>query len=108
MLQRMEVVAGGLSASAACVFTNPLEVVKNRLQVQGELKARGEYVRTYRGPLHGLIVMVRTDGVRSVQAGLAPALLYQFVMNGLRLGTYAMLERRGLTRDNQAHLSLLR
>ena len=26
----MEVIAGGLSASAACVFTNPMEVVKNR------------------------------------------------------------------------------
>ena len=55
----MEVVAGGLSASAACVFTNPMEVVKNRLQVQGELRARGHYTRTYRGPLHGLIVMVK-------------------------------------------------
>ena len=28
----MEVVAGGMSAAAACVFTNPMEVVKNRLQ----------------------------------------------------------------------------
>ena len=26
----MEVMAGGLAASAACVFTNPMEVVKNR------------------------------------------------------------------------------
>ena len=55
----MEVVAGGVSAAAACVFTNPMEVVKNRLQVQGELRARGHYTRTYRGPLHGLIVMVK-------------------------------------------------
>ena len=28
----MEVMAGGLAASAACVFTNPMEVVKNRSQ----------------------------------------------------------------------------
>lgn len=104
----MEVVAGGLAASAACVFTNPLEVVKNRLQLQGELLARGQYVRTYRGPLHGLIVMVKTDGLRSVQAGLGPAMIYQFVMNGLRLGTYAMLERRGMTRDSSQQLSLIR
>ena len=33
----MEVVAGGVAASAACVFTNPMEVVKNRLQLQGGL-----------------------------------------------------------------------
>ena len=30
----MEVLAGGLAASVACIFTNPLEVVKNRLQLQ--------------------------------------------------------------------------
>ena len=35
----MEVLAGGLAASAACVFTNPLEVVKNRLQLQAVLTA---------------------------------------------------------------------
>ena len=28
--RHMEVMAGGLAASAACVFTNPMEVVKNR------------------------------------------------------------------------------
>ena len=35
----MEVLAGGLAASAACIFTNPLEVVKNRLQLQAVLTA---------------------------------------------------------------------
>ena len=73
----MEVLAGGLSAATACMFTNPLEVVKNRLQLQGELLARGEYVKTYRGPVHGLMVMARTDGLVSLQAGLGPAMLYQ-------------------------------
>ena len=65
-------------------------------------------MRTYKGPLHGLIVMVKTDGLRSVQAGLGPAMIYQFVMNGLRLGTYAILDRRGMTRDNDQQLSLIR
>ena len=78
------------------------------LQVQGELRARGQYVKTYRGPIHGLMVMIKTDGLRSVQAGLGPAMTYQFVMNGLRLGTYAMLESRGWLRDGQGQLSVLR
>ena len=30
----MEVIAGGLAAAGACLFTNPMEVVKNRLQLQ--------------------------------------------------------------------------
>lgn len=72
-----------------------------RLQVQGELQARGEYTRIYRGPLHGLYTMARTDGLRAIQAGLGPAMLYQLVMNGLRLGTFAEMEKRGLCRDHQ-------
>ena len=47
--------AGGLSAATACVFTDPMEFEKNR--VQGELLSRGEYVNLYRGPVHGLVMM---------------------------------------------------
>ena len=52
--------------------------------------------------------LVRTDGLRSVQAGLGPALCYQFVMNGLRLGTFALMERRGWVRDTEGRYSLAR
>ena len=45
--------------------------------------------------------MARTDGLRAIQAGLGPAMLYQLVMNGLRLGTFAEMEKRGLCRDHQ-------
>ena len=62
----------------------------------------------YRGPLNGLLVMMKTDGLRAVQAGLAPAMMYQFVMNGLRLGSYAMLEAGGFVRDSDGQLSLAR
>lgn len=91
----MEVLAGGLAAALACVFTNPMEVVKIRLQVQGELQARGEYTTVYRNPVHGLYTMARTDGLRATQAGLGPAMTYQLVMNGVRLGSFAEMEKRG-------------
>ena len=76
--------------------------------MQGELRARGEYVKMYRGPLNGLLVMVKTDGLKAAQAGLAPAMMYQMVMNGLRLGSYAMMEKAGLVEDGEGGLSLAR
>ena len=33
-----ECLTGGLAACCACVFSNPLEVVKTRMQLQGELQ----------------------------------------------------------------------
>lgn len=104
----MEIMAGGLAAATACVFTNPLEVVKNRLQLQGELLAKGEYAKTYRSPIHGLVVMARTDGLASLQAGLGPAVLYQLVMNGLRLGTFASMETHGWVKDSSGGVSMAR
>ncbi|KAK1800068.1 hypothetical protein P4O66_006566 [Electrophorus voltai] len=88
---------GALACCGACVVTNPLEVVKTRLQLQGELRARGSYQRHYRGVLQALWLVGRTDGLRGLQKGLAAGLLYQALMNGLRLGVYSYTEAAGLT-----------
>ncbi|XP_061642076.1 solute carrier family 25 member 34 [Phyllopteryx taeniolatus] len=88
---------GALACCAACVFTNPLEVVKTRLQLQGELRARGTYQRHYRGVLQALWVVGRTDGLRGLQKGLSVGLIYQGVMNGVRLGSYSYCEALGIT-----------
>ncbi|XP_034022429.1 solute carrier family 25 member 34 [Thalassophryne amazonica] len=88
---------GALACCAACVFTNPLEVVKTRLQLQGELQARGSYQRHYCGVLQALWVVGRTDGIRGLQKGLSVGLLYQGVMNGVRLGSYSYCEALGVT-----------
>ncbi|KAI4901110.1 hypothetical protein NFI96_025100 [Prochilodus magdalenae] len=88
---------GALACCGACVFTNPLEVVKTRLQLQGELRARGSYQRHYRGVLQALWVVGRTDGLRGLQKGLSAGLLYQGLMNGVRLGFYSYCEASDLT-----------
>lgn len=88
---------GAIACCAACVFTNPLEVVKTRLQLQGELRARGSYQRHYRGVLQALWVVGRTDGLRGLQKGLSVGLVYQGVMNGVRLGSYSYCEAWGVT-----------
>ncbi|XP_037108847.1 solute carrier family 25 member 34 [Syngnathus acus] len=88
---------GALACCAACVFTNPLEVVKTRLQLQGELRARGTYQRHYRGVLQALWMVGRTDGLRGLQKGLSVGLVYQGLMNGVRLGCYSYCEALGIT-----------
>ncbi|XP_029906588.1 solute carrier family 25 member 34 [Myripristis murdjan] len=88
---------GALACCGACLFTNPLEVVKTRLQLQGELRARGSYQRHYRGVLQALWVVGRTDGLRGLQKGLTAGLIYQGLMNGVRLGSYSYCEALGFT-----------
>ncbi|XP_041748149.1 solute carrier family 25 member 34 isoform X2 [Coregonus clupeaformis] len=88
---------GALSCCGACVFTNPLEVVKTRLQLQGELRARGTYQRHYRGVVQALWVVGRTDGLRGLQKGLSAGLMYQGLMNGVRLGFYSYCDAVGVT-----------
>lgn len=44
----VEFFLAGLAGCGACLFTNPLEVVKIRMQLQGELKARGQTTIVYR------------------------------------------------------------
>ena len=42
------ILIGGSAACCTGIFTNPLDVVKIRMQLQGELKARGQHTVHYR------------------------------------------------------------
>ncbi|XP_060710464.1 solute carrier family 25 member 35 isoform X2 [Hemiscyllium ocellatum] len=101
----MEFLMAGVAACGACVFTNPLEVVKTRMQLQGELRPRGSYPRHYRNVFHATYTICRADGWPALQRGLLPALLYQFCMNGIRLGTYSVIEDAGYTSTQDGRIS---
>lgn len=93
----VDFVLGATACCLACVFTNPLEVVKTRLQLQGELRSRGTYPRHYRGVLQAVLAVGRADGLRGLQKGLTAGLLYQGLMNGVRFFLYSHAEAIGLT-----------
>ncbi|KAM8990053.1 solute carrier family 25 member 34 isoform 3-T3 [Guaruba guarouba] len=93
-----DLVLGATAGCLACVLTNPLEVVKTRLQLQGELQPPGTYPRPYRGVLRALGAVRRADGLRGLQKGLAASLLYQGLMNGVRFYCYSHAEDAGWTR----------
>lgn len=96
----MDFLLGGVAACGACLFTNPLEVVKTRMQLQGELKSRGTYQVYYRNVFHAFYTIGKVDGLAGLQKGLVPGLFYQFFMNGVRLGSYAMIESAGYIHTN--------
>ncbi|KAI9337695.1 mitochondrial carrier domain-containing protein, partial [Zopfochytrium polystomum] len=90
----------------AVTFTNPWEVVKTRLQLQGELESRHSLAtgalrggsgssaapppptRVYTSAGQAFVKIFRQEGLRGIQKGLAPAYVYQILLNGTRLGLY--------------------
>lgn len=100
--------AGALAAMTAVTVTNPMEVCKTRMQLQGELMSVGPRVlsaqpgsaapqagaqeaagaRLYRSSFDCFTKTLRTEGVRGVQRGIGAAYVYQLLLNGSRLGFY--------------------
>ena len=75
----------GVAAMAAIVFTNPMDVLRTRLQthtVACTLRQHAMAVYTQ----HGLL---------GFQRGLSPALLLQFSNVSMRFGTYAFIKEKG-------------
>ncbi|KAK0723060.1 mitochondrial carrier domain-containing protein [Lasiosphaeria miniovina] len=58
------------------------------MQLQGELQSKGHQPHHYRGPVHGVSVIVRHEGLRGIYRGLGCAYIYQVLLNGCRLGFY--------------------
>ncbi|KAK4043267.1 mitochondrial carrier domain-containing protein [Parachaetomium inaequale] len=80
--------AGGIAACGAVTATHPFETVKIRMQLQGELQDKGHQPHHYRGPVHGVSVIVRNEGLRGIYRGIGCAYIYQVLLNGCRLGFY--------------------
>lgn len=53
-------------------FSNPAEVAKTRLQLQGEL-AKGGQVKVYRNAIDTFAKTWRNEGIRGIQRGLGAA-----------------------------------
>lgn len=58
------------------------------MQLQGELQSKGHQPHFYRGPIHGVSVIVRNEGIRAIYRGIGSAYVYQVLLNGCRLGFY--------------------
>ncbi|OMP83164.1 Mitochondrial oxaloacetate transport protein [Diplodia seriata] len=81
-------IAGGIAACGAVTVTHSFETVKIRLQLQGELQARKDAPKLYRGVLHGVATILKNEGPKGLFRGLSCAYIYQMTLNGCRLGFY--------------------
>jgi len=79
---------GSISACCAVLASHPFEVLKCRLQVQGEFSKKGTYKKHYSGLFNfvqDLKTIKRVDGLPGLYKGLSTGLFYTFIFNGTRL-----------------------
>ncbi|XP_053115536.1 mitochondrial 2-oxoglutarate/malate carrier protein [Hemicordylus capensis] len=78
---------GGLAGMAATVFVQPLDLVKNRMQLSGEGAKKKEYKTSF----HAVGSILKKEGVRGIYTGLSAGLLRQATYTTTRLGIYTIL-----------------
>lgn len=100
----MEFVLGSLAGTAAGIFTNPLEVVKTRMQLQGELKERGKHAKIYKNTIQAAHHIAHEEGFLALQRGLVPFIGWQIVANGLRLGSFDLIQASGYMSNEEGKL----
>mmetsp|Transcript_13697 Transcript_13697/g.43786 ORF Transcript_13697/g.43786 Transcript_13697/m.43786 type:complete len:306 (-) Transcript_13697:383-1300(-) len=77
-------VSGGLGSMTAEAFTLPIDTIKIRLQLSGELGAQ----RAYSGLLDALVRVPREEGPTALWKGLSPAMLRQATYSSARVAVY--------------------
>lgn len=78
---------GGLAGMGATVFVQPLDLVKNRMQLAGQ----GTKAREYKTSFHCLFSILKNEGIPGVYTGLSAGLLRQATYTTTRLGIYTIL-----------------
>jgi solute carrier family 25 oxoglutarate transporter 11 len=96
-------VQGGLASMIAGYATHPLDLIKVRMQLQGEVAAvtslayalEGKPVRIAMpriGPVGMCMNVVQTEGIRALYSGVSASVLRQFLYSSTRIGLYEHLK----------------
>ncbi|KAF9334190.1 mitochondrial aspartate-glutamate transporter agc1 [Podila minutissima] len=83
-----ELIAGGVAGGSQVVFTNPLEIVKIRLQVAGEAAKALDGA-----PRPGAVTIVRNLGVMGLYKGASACLLRDIPFSAIYFPVYAHLKK---------------
>lgn len=83
-----EIIAGCVAGGSQVLFTNPLEIVKIRLQVQGHALKEG----TLEGGKQSAVSIVRSLGLLGLYKGVGACLLRDIPFSGIYFPTYSHLK----------------
>ncbi|XP_038642744.1 mitochondrial 2-oxoglutarate/malate carrier protein [Scyliorhinus canicula] len=78
---------GGLAGMGATFFVQPLDLVKNRMQLSGQ----GGRSKEYKTSFHALSNILKAEGFGGIYTGLSAGLLRQATYTTTRLGIYTIL-----------------
>jgi len=81
-----QLLTAGVAACLADLVTFPLDTLKVRLQVQGEVSAVGRGVAP--GLISTVVSVTRNEGVRALYSGIVPGLQRQMAFSAIRIGAY--------------------
>ena len=87
----LEMIAGGGAGASQVIFTNPLEIVKIRLQVQGEALKRGLITAA---ETQTAMNIVRELGFSGLYKGASACLLRDVPFSAIYFPTYAKMKRK--------------
>ena len=85
----IELLTSGLSVGLANTITNPLDVIKVRLQLERRAAATGQAAP---GLLRTGLNVVRNEGVLALWSGIGPSIARGFFFGGARLGLYTPIK----------------
>ncbi|RDW88562.1 calcium-binding mitochondrial carrier protein-like protein Aralar1 [Coleophoma cylindrospora] len=97
-----EILAGGTAGACQVIFTNPLEIVKIRLQVQGEVAKNVEGV-----PRRSAMWIVRNLGLVGLYKGASACLLRDVPFSAIYFPTYNHLKRDYFGESQTKQLGIL-
>lgn len=117
-------VEGGIASVVAGCSTHPLDLIKVRMQLQGEavpsasahdarslaFAGRAAFVpasSSYRGPIAVGVDVVRAEGARALFSGVSATVLRQGLYSTTRLGLYEVLKEK-LSNDENGGFSVVK
>ncbi|BBN11863.1 hypothetical protein MPTK1_5g15390 [Marchantia polymorpha subsp. ruderalis] len=99
-------VLAGVSNMCGAAATNPINVVKVRMQLDGALAKQGvAHERVYPGFFKGIMRIGKEEGVQGLWRGTGAALLREASYSSIRMGAYEPF-KKAFGADNPAHTPL--